>query len=91
MTRFLSVKQMADLLSESVASADKELQRKTLREIQYETAIKWAGRALVAHRMGNHDDAHEYAHEAAEHAALTADVGLLDFILTHFRRQGIDF
>lgn len=54
-----------------------ELRKKTLHQIQVETAIKWCGRACAAALMGRMDDAEEYAHEAIEHAALSGDDSLL--------------
>lgn len=87
----LNKKQMMDTLSEDIVQAEVELRKKTLRQIQYETALKWAARAMVAYRLGATDDAHEYAHEAAEHAALTGDVSLVEFVWSHFRRQGIEY
>jgi hypothetical protein len=67
-----------------------ELSSKSLRQIQHETAETWGARALEAYRQyrvtGNKRwllDGDEYAHEAAEHAALAAldgDAGPLDII-----------
>jgi hypothetical protein len=53
-----------------VGHATAELGRKSLRDIQVETAYTWAARAVAAARLGNMLDAHEYWHEALEHAAL---------------------
>ena len=72
------------ILEPSVASATAELKRKTLHEIQRETAVTWGWRAWAAvdyaqrcrtpaRRRRWMDDAHEYAHEALEHAALSED------------------
>jgi hypothetical protein len=65
-----------------INSALEELKTKTLDQIQRETAIKWAGRALAARQLGleNNDqqllsDSNEYVHEALEHAALVEDSG----------------
>jgi hypothetical protein len=65
------------LLDEYVAEALEELQHKTVQDVEYETALKWCGRAVAAMQLGLVDDAHEYAHEAMEHAALTGDMPLL--------------
>lgn len=53
-----------------VQIATVELGRKSLRDIQVETAYTWAGRAVAAAKLGRLPDAHEYWHEAQEHAAL---------------------
>lgn len=69
-----------------VVHATTELARKSLRDIQVETAYTWAARAVAAAKSGNIVDAHEYWHESLEHAALaglpilqaiTAEVGKL--------------
>jgi hypothetical protein len=65
------------LLERYVAEALDELQHKTVVDIEAETALKWCGRAVAAMQLGLEEDAHEYAHEAMEHAALTGDVPLL--------------
>lgn len=63
-----------------------ELRRKSLHAVQTETALVWAGRACAAMRLGRPDEAHEYGHEAVEHAALTGNDALLrdvrDLMLT---------
>jgi len=70
----------------SIEEAIKELQEKTLDQIQRETAIKWAGRALAARHLASESevaevqyqlsmDHNEYVHEALEHAALVEDEG----------------
>ena len=64
-------------LEQAIREALVELRGKTLRQIQVDTAYKWAGRACAAAMMGRHDDAEEYAHEAIEHAALSGDDNLL--------------
>lgn len=87
----MSPQTMRRLLQESVAHAREELSEKTLRQVQYDTAFKWAGRALVAGKMGLMEDAHEYAHEAAEHAALTGDAKLLAHIWSAFRAAKIEY
>lgn len=72
-------------LAPYIARAVDELERKSLHDIQVETALMWAGRACVAARTGKLADAVEYAHEAIEHAALSGSDGLLDEI-----REGLD-
>jgi hypothetical protein len=55
-------------------AATAELQQKSLRDIQRETAIKWAGRASAAAKLGlGPAIVDEYRHEAIEHAALSGD------------------
>jgi hypothetical protein len=58
-----------------VESAKEELQKKSLDEIQRETAYKWASRALAARELQLLNDHNEYVHEALEHAALVEDDG----------------
>jgi len=53
-------------------------QGRTIRDIQHETALVWAGRAIAARAIGQNEDAVEYAHEAIEHAALSGVPGLID-------------
>jgi hypothetical protein len=64
-----------------------ELTDKTLDMVQRETAFAWAGRALASYEFFRTTgdwrwllDAHEYAHEALEHAALNPDPAVLDVI-----------
>lgn len=68
--------------------AAKELQQKTEKEIQHETAIKWGNRAAQAFINSKTSDdreerlewfiaAEEYYHESLEHAALVYDDGKL--------------
>lgn len=77
-------------LDPHITSAMSELATKSLHQIQVDTALKWAGRAIVAVRLGLLDDAHEYAHEAIEHAALTGDDKLLGEIRRAFKRAGVE-
>jgi len=63
-----------------------ELLKKTLNDIQKETAKVWMGRACAAALMGLHGDAKEYAHEAIEHAALSGD----DMLLINVRSVLLD-
>jgi hypothetical protein len=62
---------------ERARAAIAELGRKSLQEIQAETAETWAYRAYAAKMRGLYVDAVEYEHEALEHAALSGDDGLL--------------
>jgi hypothetical protein len=71
-----------------IAKALDELKKKSLTEIQVETALVWCGRACAAAELGLQVDAVEYAHEAIEHAALSGDDGVLNYVrylLTQFR------
>lgn len=76
-------------LAPYVAKARAELGSKDLEAVQRETARTWAGRALVAHEAGRTMDAHEYAHESIEHAALSGDNKLLDEIRAEFDAAGV--
>ena len=77
-------------LREAIAKAEEELDHVTVHDVQIKTAYTWAGRAIVAARRGMHDDAHEYAHEAIEHAALTGDDRVLQEIRVAFRVNGVE-
>lgn len=57
-----------------------ELQKKSLLEIQRDTALTWAYRAAAARELGLEHDAIEYQHEALEHAALTGSDDVLDVV-----------
>lgn len=74
-------------IEQAIADGLEELQKKTLRQIQVDTAYKWSGRACAAALMGRMDDAEEYAHEAIEHAALSGD----DRLLAEVRRAHARF
>lgn len=63
---------------------------KTLKQIQVETAYKWAGRALAAASLGLGHDAIEYAHEAIEHAALSGKDNVLREIREVFKQAGVE-
>ena len=77
------------LMEKSIGDALVELRKKTLRQIQVETAYKWSGRACAAAMLGRMDDAEEYAHEAIEHAALSGDDSLLAEVRRAHTRFGI--
>jgi len=66
-----------------------ELTQKPLRQIQFETAKTWYGRAVAAIKLGKPADAIEYAHESIEHAALSGDDGFLRNIREGLRRNGV--
>jgi len=68
-----------------VEEARAELRKKSLDEIQRETAWKWAARAVAAVEMGAYSDAHEYAHEAVEHAGLCTDDSLITQVRSFLR------
>lgn len=74
-----------------VESAKLELQTKTLEQIQKDTAMKWAARACAACQFADMAanpeelmhwmlDAHEYYHEALEHASLVNEPDFSDLI-----------
>lgn len=79
----------APFLSEFVTQALSELSHKSLRQIQFETAMVWYGRAVAAMTLGKTSDAIEYAHESIEHAALSGDIGLLQGIREGLRKSGM--
>jgi len=74
-------------IEQAIAEGLAELKKKTLHQIQIETAYKWSGRACAASMLGRMDDAEEYAHEAIEHAALSGD----DRLLAEVRRAHARF
>lgn len=76
-------------LEDAIDAAQTELAKKSLRVIQTDTAIKWLGRAIAAVRMGKTDDAHEYAHEALEHAALSDKPTLINDVRAILRKVGV--
>jgi len=80
---------VAEGLADFVTKALSELSHKSLRQIQFETAMVWYGRAVAAVTLGKQADAIEYAHESIEHAALSGDNGLLQSIREGLRRNGI--
>lgn len=73
------------MLNLKIAEAKTELASKTYRQIQEETATKWAARAGAAYEMVVESElksklatwtlAEEFYHESIEHAALTEDDG----------------
>jgi hypothetical protein len=71
---------MPQRVQTSILEARRELASKTKKQIEWETALKWCGRACVAWDLGLHADAREYAHEALEHAAVHGDLALLNVV-----------
>lgn len=77
-------------LKEYVDKGREELLKKSLNDIQKETARVWMGRACAAMLVGRPADAKEYAHESIEHAALSGDNVLLESIRTMLKRYGAE-
>lgn len=75
--------------NDMVRRATPELRRKSLAEVQVETAYTWAARACAASHLRLTDDAIEYAHEAVEHAALSGHDDVLRFVRARLRLAGI--
>lgn len=76
-------------LTDYVDRGLEEVRTKTLRQVQYETAKVWYGRAIASSRLNRTEDAVEYAHEAIEHAALSGHEELLWTIREGLRLGGI--
>jgi hypothetical protein len=83
---------VAAVTPELLAHARDELAKKTLADINRETAMLWGARALVALARYREtgiaswlSDATEYQHEAVEHAALSGDVKLVNYLHEVFR------
>lgn len=83
-------KDFQDQLAKAIGDAKEELKRKDLRKIQTDTAIKWLGRAVASVQMGRREEAHEYAHEALEHAALAERARLIDDVRSILKKVGVD-
>jgi 8-oxo-dGTP pyrophosphatase MutT (NUDIX family) len=62
-------------LEKYVEDADQEVAKKTEKEIELDTAKKWAARAIAAIKLGNKAKAMHYADEALEHASMVKDMG----------------
>ena len=78
-------------LRKHITAAMQELSRNTLHDIQCETALKWAGRACAATVLKRPDvEAHEYAHEALEHAALCGDDRVLRLVRDALADYGVE-
>lgn len=81
---------MAYVLTKYINDGMEELQSKSIRDVQRETAYKWCGRACAAAALGlDEGDVHEYAHEALEHAALCEDDRVLKAVRAAFARCGV--
>lgn len=80
-----------EALASAIEEAQAELAEVSIEEVQVATAIKWAARACAAADLGLIKDAHEYAHEAIEHAALTGDDDLLAAIRSELGVWGVEF
>ena len=75
----------------AITAATQELSKKTLHEVQHQNALTWAGRACAAKVLGlPAEEAHEYAHEALEHAALTGDDDLLRLVRKVMASYGVE-
>lgn len=74
-------------INDYIEKAIEEINHKTLEDIQVDTALKWCGRACAAKFLGKSEDAHEYANEAIEHAALSGS----DKLLNDIRRKMLSF
>jgi hypothetical protein len=74
-----------------IEKALKELQQKSLQDIQVETALTWAGRACAAADLNRFTDASEYAHEAIEHAALSGNNKLLKAVRDALDSYGVGY
>ena len=66
----------------SLPDARREILQKTRSEIEEETAVRWAERAVAAYQLSSMQqdnrylrDAGDYYHEAVEHAALADHSG----------------
>lgn len=79
-------------LADAITTAQHELQFSSLEDVQGQTALTWAGRAIVSYQNYLHSgqnqmlsDACEYHHEALEHAAGAAP-GVLELIREPLRQ-----
>lgn len=68
---------IAEDIRAAASKAETEIQQQSITSVQYQTAVTWCGRAIVAYGIyaagGSVSmllDAEEYSHEALEHAAL---------------------
>ena len=77
-------------LRKHITAAMQELSQHSLRDVQRETALTWAGRACAAMMLElPGEEAHEYAHEALEHAALCGDDRLLRLVREVMASYGV--
>lgn len=81
-----------------VAAARKELESKTLLDIERATADTWAGRAAACYDLAHDakddatrtrrlEEAMNYRQEAIEHAAMTEDIPFLQGLITEIRKH----
>lgn len=84
----MSSRELDLILESGIKLANTELQKKSEDEIEFDTAVKWASRAVVQYRLvdssKNSSDiierfsqADDFRHEAYEHAAQVEDGGQL--------------
>jgi hypothetical protein len=77
------------LTEQMIQEASEELQQNSYQKIQYDTATKWAARAVAAYRfsvevttadvaLSAYEAGNEYAAEAVEHIAAVEDGSLLE-------------
>ena len=71
---------MKYVTQEGLDEAITELKKKSYAEIEMETAIKWASRAIIASFLNKPHDCDNYLHEAIEHAAFVSPDFLRDII-----------
>lgn len=71
---------MKYVTQEGLDEAIAELKKKSYAEIESETAIKWASRAIVSSFMRKPKEFEDYKHEAIEHAAFVSPDFLRDII-----------
>lgn len=80
--RLLKLAESADFPEIDVDAATKEVQEKSEEQIELETAVKWAARAIAAYKLHQETDdtewllrAEDYYHESREHASLASEDG----------------
>jgi hypothetical protein len=78
-------------ISAYITRAWNEIEIKSLKDVQRETALVWMGRACAASmQLGVvSPDTVEYAHEAIEHAALCGDDTVLRVVRESLADHGI--
>ncbi len=80
-----------------IDAARNELDYKSKEQIERETALKWAARAIAAYRLfietGDHTymwDAVDYHHEAVEHAAETDILPIISATLAEEKAKAMN-
>ncbi len=83
-----------------VDAATKELSKKSLNQIERETALTWGARAAAAYTNAGRTqgttrehwlrDAENYRQESLEHAAMTDDMGLLTSLISELKTLRAD-